>query len=207
MYRAPSALRRALEFQGDELEQRLHATTDILHYAIHEERGSCPQVTALATCLVFANPLSIDFIIELGLEAYRVQSDLGGVRLEMSAREVVRIAKQQIVHRPELPLCAGGFGGFRRHQGVGVGVFERKVPKYERHLRVQSPQLLDGGLDRDTDRALEVAILEYDDWRVLGARKMIVRRHGHGQGGHSMGLIHLNFSGCQRTRYTAHRDL
>ena len=74
-----------------------------------------------------------------------------------------------------------------------VGFLEGKVTENKGDVRMNLPQLLDRGFDRDAGGALEVPVLEHDDRCMGGTGNMVGGRDGHSQRGYSMGLIHLSF--------------
>src|SRR5688500_2223717 len=88
------------------------------------------------------------------------------------------VSEQEIVHLPEPCLRPGRFRGLRRNERMWVDFFKWKVAEYEAYAGSEAlEQKCDRGRGLFAVRALEIAIFDDRDCRVIGATNMI--RHSH----------------------------
>ena len=82
------------------------------------------------------------------------------------------VVHQHVVHLPERALRGGGLGRLGGQLRVLVDVGQRQVPEDEAQLAELADQLADGGLGLPAVGALEVAVLDQGDQRVLFGPRM-----------------------------------
>jgi redox-sensitive bicupin YhaK (pirin superfamily) len=148
--------------------------------AVHEEPRSAAHAAAKASIYILTHALKVDVVADLRRVARHVQPNLFGVALQVPGFQMLLIVEKEVVHLPELPLCARAFRGFGGKQGVGMNVFQREVPVHVPHLFLEPLQKQfhrGGGLL--AVGALEVAILHHGDRRMIRADGVIHRADRH----------------------------
>src|SRR5918992_1332683 len=108
----------ALERPLHRLEERLQAERDVLDPAVDEEAGRAADPAPLAAIYVLADALQVSLAGHFSIEARHVELEALGVAAQVLRLEMALILEEQIVHRPELALPAGGLRGERRLQRV-----------------------------------------------------------------------------------------
>jgi hypothetical protein len=73
----------------------------------------------------------MDVCVELSLEAHNVEPDLLRIAFEVGGLEGPLAPKQEVVHRPEGPLCGRCLARLRRAKCVWVNLKERKMTEDE----------------------------------------------------------------------------
>jgi hypothetical protein len=119
--------------------------------------------------------------------------------------EVLLMRKQQLIHGPELALCAGSFCGFGGHFGVGVYLAQREVPEDKAQLFVEVRQHdLQRRVGLKAGRAFEVAVFDKRDRRRRAATDVVYGLVGfedrvrRGQGGHGVHLSAVRWQASGR---------
>jgi hypothetical protein len=130
---------------------------------------------------VLADALHVDVLVHFCSEARHVEPQPLGMGVQIPERKMLLIGEQQVVHLPELALLAGALGGLGGRERVGVGLLEREVAEDDayaaREALEQQPHGRRGLL---AGRALEIAVFDYHDRRVLDPEGVIggVDRYG-----------------------------
>ena len=128
------------------------------------------------------DPLRIDPVGHFAVEAGHVQADRLRVAGQGNQLEVVGPGKQQMVHRPELPLRGCRFGRLGGQRGVRVNLHLRKVPEHESQPLAEGlHEVLRHRFGLHAGRAFVVAVFEQRQRRVGVALAVIggaQRHHG-----------------------------
>src|SRR5688572_6728461 len=180
MLLAPAAA--SVQSLFDSLEQGVQAERHVDDTAVHEEARRAAYAAALAALEMLEHALPIDLVVELRGEEGHVEPELIGVTQEMLAVEVSLMLEQLRVHLPELALRPRALGGLGGGERMRMHVDEREVTIREAHLLLEAVQdYLDGRGGLLAVRALEVAVLDEDDGRVLGTEQVIGVIDGFGE--------------------------
>src|SRR5712692_6102956 len=167
--------------------------------AVDEKRRRPVHAAPHAGEEVAAHPRRIRSCFESGDEARHVQAADLRVASEIRIVQRVLILEQRVVHLPELPLRAGGFGGFRRVLGVRMNLGEREIAVDKTKAAAHDTQHFgDDGMCRAAMRTLIVAILDQRDRRVVGAQAVIVFKNGRSETAHALTLSRSIFSNASR---------
>src|SRR5690242_16621878 len=123
---------------------------------------------------MLVDALAVDLIVELRVEASEVEPQLIGIVTQRAVVQMHFMVEQQIVHRPEFMLSRGRLCGFCGALSMRMHFRERKVPEREAHVM---PKVLQQQLDRwislGAVRALEIAVFDDDDARILRTNDMV----------------------------------
>ena len=134
-----------------------------------------PLRSALSTSS--ATRAAYSCVAQLVGEALDVEPELAARSPSRSERtQRVLVLEQQIVHLPERALRGGRLGRLGGDLRVRMHVGERQVPPDVAHVAEVGEQLAHDGFGPAAVRALEVAVLDERDRRVVGAADVVALR-------------------------------
>ncbi len=132
--------------------------------------GRAAHVALRAALHVLAHALQVDLVVHLRDEARHVQLQALRILAQVGHLEMTLVFEQQVVHLPELALSAGRFGGLRGVHGMRMRRLDREVAEDEADATAEPLEHeLDRGRGLFAGGALEVAVLDDGDGRMLGA--------------------------------------
>ena len=151
--------------------------------AVDEERRRPRHLAGVGIGDVLGDAPRVHAAAQLVAKARHVEPELLGVADEVLDVERVLVGEQQVVHLPEAALRRGRLRGLGGQLGVRVHVGERQVAEHEAHVLAEVvEQLAHDRLGLPAVRALEVAVLDERDRRVVGAADVVALRvDGRGQ--------------------------
>ena len=141
--------------------------------AVDEERRRARDAAEVGAVDVLRDPGSAGALAERVGELLDVEPELLGVADEILPLELVLVREEQVVHLPERALVGGGLARLGCELGVQVDVVQRQVAPDVLQVAVAGEQLADDGLGLPAERALEVAVLDDRDRRVVGATRVV----------------------------------
>ena len=160
---------------------------------------------ALAAALdVLVDPLPVDLIPQLVVETLQIELQRLGVAAQILLLQMELVLEQGVVHRPELVLGTGRFRGFRGELRVRMDFGERKVPEREADAMLEMlQQLLHRRIGLPAGGAFEVAVLDDDDARRLGADDMVAPVERNCESEAFRVGVHLRCAEVGRSRFSA----
>src|SRR5688572_27735297 len=152
----------------------MHAEGDVLDDTVDEESRRAAHVTLRAALHVLAHALQVDLVVHLRGEARHVEIQTFRVRAQVGHREMTLVLEQQVMHLPELALSTRRFRCLCGMHCMRMRRLDREMPENEADASAESLEHeLDGGRGLFAGGALEVAVLDDSDGRVLGTYGMI----------------------------------
>src|SRR5438128_1576682 len=90
--------------------QAVHVERPIVAYTVHVECRSALNAAAFPAYPVAVDPSCNFRRSPVAVEALRLESQVDRVLMEIGILERLLMLEEMLVHRPEVPLCAGRFG-------------------------------------------------------------------------------------------------
>ena len=144
--------------------------------AVDEEGWRARDAAEVGAVDVLGDPRRAGALAESVGEPLDVEPELLGVANEILRLQLVLVGEEQVVHLPERALVGGGLARLGRELGGQVDVVQRQVAPDVLQVAVAGEQLADDGLGLPAERALEVAVLDDRDRRVVGPTRVVAFR-------------------------------
>jgi hypothetical protein len=117
-------------------------------------------------------------LFKIAFEFFNIHPDIGRIFHQVAIPQVFLVFENNIVHLPKLSLYPGGLGRYGGMHGIGVGVSQWEITKYEFQVLSQlSLDIFDQRVGAPAMRALIIAILHQFYRGVLRALDMIPGVH------------------------------
>src|ERR1022692_2825447 len=163
-------------------KQRVDTARAVITHAVDKKGGGAVDPAFCSALEILAYAREVRAGQNFGDHTAGIEAQSRGVLGEILISERVLVLEQEVVHLPELSLCAGRFGGFGRVLRVRMRIDQWKISKGEAQAIAQTL------LNRFDDRvnftakwALVVAVFNERDGRVNGTLKVIALRDRQGQ--------------------------
>jgi len=146
----------------------------IVAHAVDEKGWSAVHSTADAAAEVIANFLDVSASRQLARYALWIDPDLRRIGEKISVLQRILVVKEEIVHLPEMPLCARRLGCLCRSFGVRMRLREGKVSKNKSEGTAHvAPDTLNYRMGATAVRTFEVAVLN-ECHRCVGGTYRVV---------------------------------
>ena len=154
----------------------------IVTHAVYKKGWRAIHAAADAAPEVIANFFRIRPSGELARNPLCIDPDARRVSQEVRVLERVLIVEKHVVHLPESPLRAGGFGCLRRVLSVGVRLRERKVPKHKSQVIAHATyHALNHRIGAAAIRTFEISVLDERNRSSCGTERMVAVAHRYCQ--------------------------
>ena len=143
---------------------------------VDEERRRARDAAEVGAVDVLGDPGSAGALAESVRELLDVEPELLGIADEILPLQRVLVGEEQVVHLPERALIGSGLAGLGCELRAQVDVVQGQVAPDVLQIAGAGEQLADDGLGLATEGALEVAVLDDRDRRVVGAAGVVTLR-------------------------------
>src|SRR6266581_1395810 len=172
-------------------EQRVDVPRAVMAHAVDEKRGRPVHAARHPAAKILAHPLRIRPLRQLPREAVDVEPEVPRVLRQAAVLEGELPLEQPIVHLPEFSLHAGRFRRFGGVLGVGVALFQRKIPENEPQAAAHFLlNLLHDRVGTAAVRALVIAILHERDGGVRRPLRVVALAHRQRECRRGVALTH-----------------
>src|SRR5215470_4420493 len=113
------------------LLQVLEPERHIVNDAVDEERGGGAHPAPDPAVDMLVHALQIDMVLHFVVVALQIELCLFRISPHVPGLQMQLVLEQQIMHAPELSLCAGLFRRFRRELGMRVNFPQREIAEHE----------------------------------------------------------------------------
>ena len=127
---------------------------------------------------MLAHALKVNSRLHLCVVAREVEPEPPGVAAKLVELEMRLVLEQEVVHRPEPPLRARGFGGKSRVKRMWMHPLERKMAKRHPEAREAPQEQLHRGRRLPAVWALEVTVLDQSQCGMHRTDQVVCRADG-----------------------------
>ena len=127
--RRPRSLSRYVKAKC--LHQSVEFEIPVMPLTVDKECRRSIHAASHSSREVVANPFGKQAVVKSLLQRARIQAKLTSQPREQFPAESVLVLKEQVMHRPEFPLCCRELRSFGRGFGPWVSLLKREIPEYK----------------------------------------------------------------------------